>query len=186
MGAFRRAIAFPGGVVAMLSRSARIGFRSVTVVMSIALTILILTVATLPRATVAADNHPLFIRGYVFDNAGHKIAGAAVTVTMYNGATPGVSNATTSSSSPLGYYNLIFNAGEWATGNTVQVVAQYHGGAQGLNDTLTANGAYSYQYENVTLPYEIPQFGSTAGLLVAAGLVGLVAAVVLVWRRKVK
>lgn len=127
------------------------------------------------------------VRGYVYDSAGHKIANADVTVTMYNDTTKlSVVKTGTSSSSPLGYFSVDFAVGEWATGETITVVAQYQGGSQGVNGTATADGSNMYQQEDVHLTYEIPQFGNTTGLLVTAGLVGIVAAVALVWIRKAK
>ena len=163
---------------------AQIGLRSVVVTLSAALGVLVLAIAVLPSASLAADNHTMNIRGYVFDDHGNRIANAQVTVTMYAGATPGVSHTATSGASPKGYFSVNFLQGEWATGNTVQVVAQYQGGAQGVNHTLAVNGANFYEWENVTLPYEIPQFGGTTGLLLTAGAIGVVASVVLVWKRE--
>ena len=159
---------------------AQIGLRSAVVVLSVVLTVLVLAVAILPGASVAADQ-PLNVKGYVYDDHGNKIANADVTVTI-----SGVSKTDTSDSSPLGYFSVIFAPNEWADGNTVQVVAQYQGGTQGLNDTVKAKGTDFYVWENVTLPYEIPQFGNATGLLVTAGLVGVVACVALVWRRTAK
>ncbi len=172
-----------GSAEAMSMHSTRIGLRSAVIALSAALGVLVLAAVLVPSASLAADNHTMNIRGYVFDNHGNKIADAQVTVTMYRGATPGVSHSTTSSSSPKGWFNVNFVEGEWATGDTVLVVAQYQGGAQGTNHTLAVDGANFFEYENVTLPYEIPQFGSTAGLLVTAGIIGVVASVVLVWKR---
>jgi hypothetical protein len=173
-------------VVALSREVARIGLRSAIVVLSVVLTVLVLAVAFLPRPSAAADDHPLLVNGYIYDNAGHKIANADVVVTMYNGATPGVSKTDTSSSSPLGYFSVNFGVGDWATGNTIWVVAQYQGGTQAVNHTVTANGIYMFQWENATIPYEIPQFGNTTGLLLTVGLVGVVAAVAVVWRRSAK
>jgi hypothetical protein len=166
---------------------ARIGLRSAIVILSAVLTVLVLAVAILPSASVADDSHPMQVKGYVYDDHGNKIANADVTVTMYNGLVAGVSKTATSSSSPKGFFSVNFALGEWATGNTIQVVAQYQSGTQGLNDTVTANGVNFFQWENVTLPYEIPQFGNnTTGLLLTAGLIGVVAVVALVWRRSAK
>lgn len=183
----------PGYAMAMSGRSTRIGLRSSIVVLSTVIGVLVLAVAVLPSSGAADDNHTMNVRGYVYDNAGRKIANADVTVSMYNGATLVKSNSTTSRASPAGYFSVNFHPGEWATGNTVLVVAQYQGGLQGVNDSKdadppwTVDGAKFFVWENVTLPYEIPQFGNnTTGLLVTAGLVGVVASVVLVWRRKGK
>ena len=166
---------------------ARIGLRSVAVVLSVVLTVLVMAVAILPSASVADDNHTMNVRGYVYDDHGNKIANADVTVTMYDGETAGVSKTATSGASPKGYFSVNFASGEWATGNTILVVAQYKGGLQGSNDTAPpVDGANFYEWENVTLPYEISQFGNMTGLLVTAGLVGVVACVALVWRRTAK
>ena len=164
---------------------ARIGLRSAVVVLSVVLTVLVLAVAILPSASVAADTHPMNVRGYVYNNVGHKVANADVTVTMYN-VTPGVSKTDTTSSSPLGYFSVDFEIGEWATGETILVVVVYQGVLQGYNDTAVANGINMYTWENFTSPYEISQLGNTTGLLLTAGLVGVVAAVGVVWIRKVK
>jgi hypothetical protein len=110
---------------------------------------------------------------------------------MYNGATPGVSKSETSSSSPLGFFSVEFASGEWATGNKILVTALYPGNLQGTNGTdalplVIVNGDNFFTWKNVTLPYDIPQFGNMNGLLLTAGLVGVVACVALVWRRKAK
>lgn len=165
---------------------ARIGLRSAVVVISVVLTVLVLAVAVLPRPSAAADDHPMNVRGYVYNNVGIKVANADVTVTMYNGGTPGVSKTDTSSSSPLGYFSVDFAVGDWATGNTIWVIVVYQGAPQGDNHTAIANGNYMYTWENFTSPYEIPQFGNTTGLLLTAGLVGVIAAVAVVWIRKAK
>jgi hypothetical protein len=164
---------------------ARIGLRSAVVVLSVVLTVLVLAVAILPRPSAAGDGHPMNVRGYVYNNVGLKIANADVTVTMYN-VTPGVSKTDTTSSSPLGYFSVDFEIGEWATGETILVVVVYQGVLQGYNDTAVANGINMYTWENFTSPYEISQLGNTTGLLLTAGLVGVVAAVGVVWIRKVK
>jgi hypothetical protein len=164
---------------------ARIGLRSAIVVMSTVLTVLVLAVAILPRSTSAADDHPMNVRGYVYNNSGHKVPNADVTVTMYNGATPGTSKNDISNS--LGYFSVDFDPGQWATGNTVRVDVVYNSVPQGYNDTAVVNGVYMWTWENFTSPYEIPQLGNnTTGLLVTAGLVGIVAVVALVWIRKAK
>jgi hypothetical protein len=164
---------------------ARIGLRSTAVVLSVVLTVLVLAVAILPRPSAADDGHPMNVRGYVYNNMGLKIANADVTVTMYN-VTPGVSKTDTTSSSPLGYFSVDFDIGEWATGETILVVVVYQGVLQGYNDTAVANGINMYTWENFTSPYEISQLGNTTGLLMTAGLVGVIAAVGVVWIRKVK
>jgi hypothetical protein len=164
---------------------ARIGLRSAVVVLSVVLTVLVLAVAILPRPSAASDNHPMNVRGYVYNNVGLKIANADVTVTMYN-VTPGVSKTDTTSSSPLGYFSVDFAIGEWATGETILVVVEYQGVPQGYNDTAVANGIYMYTWENFTSPYEISQLGNSTGLLLTAGLVGVIAAVAVVWIRKAK
>ena len=171
----------------MSNRSARIGLRSAIVVISTVLVVLVMAVAILPKPTAAADSHPMNVRGYVFDNAGHKIANANVTVSMYNSTTESnLTKTSTSSSSPLGYFSVDFGVGEWATGETVWVIAEYKGDSQAVNHTATANGIRMFTWENATFPYEIPQFGSMTGLLLTAGLVGVVACVAVVWRRKAK
>jgi hypothetical protein len=128
------------------------------------------------------------VRGYVYDDHGNNVAGANVTVTMFAGATEGVSKTATSSPSPKGYFSANFPSGEWATGDKIRITAEYKG-LQALNGTDTppvviVDGNNFYTWKNVTFPYEIPQFGNMTGLLVSAGLVGMVASVALVWRRK--
>ena len=164
---------------------ARIGLRSAVVVLSVVLTVLVLAVAILPRPSVAGE-HPMNVRGYVFNNAGIKIANADVTVTMYNGGTPGVSLTDTTSSSPLGYFSVDFPVGDWANGNTIWVVVVFEGVPQGDNHTAIADETYMYTWENFTSTFEIPQFGNATGLLLTVGLVGIVAAVAVVWIRKAK
>ena len=176
----------PRIAMAMTMCSTRIGLRSAMAILSAVLAVLVLAATLLPAGSVADDYHTMIICGYVYDDHGTKVAGADVTVTMYSGGNPGVSHSTTTGTMPKGFFSVTFDSGEWATGNTAQVVAQYHSGAQGVNATLTVNGADMLEWENATLPYEIPQFGSTIGLLLTAGILGVVASVVLVWRHKSK
>ena len=168
----------------------RIGLRSAIVVLTVVLTMLVMAVAILPSASVADDNHTMNVRGYVIDNHGNKVAGANVTVTMFNGGTEGVSKTATSDVSPKGYFSVNFPSGDWATGNKIRITAEYKG-LQALNGTDTppvviVNGNNFYTWKNITFPYEISQFGNMTGLLVTAGLVGVVASVALVWRRTSK
>lgn len=165
-----------------------IGLRSSVVVLSAALMVLVLAVAIVPRSSVAADDHPMQIKGYVYDNAGHKVANADVTVTIYSGATPGAFGTDTSDS--VGYFTVDFAKGQWATGDKVLITAEYKS-LQASNGTdatpvVILNGNNFFAWKNVTFPYEISQLGNMTGLLVTAGLVGVVAAVAVVWRRKAK
>jgi len=138
--------------------------------------------------SAAYDYYPLagplapvtkLIFGYITDDAGNPLMGASVSVTIIHGEITIVTKATVTDAN--GYYAITLEPGQWEAGFTIQLTIQY-GTAQ---ETVTApcDGSTSqevdYQY-----PYEIPQFGSLIGFLVAGLLVGIVAVVLLKRGRK--
>jgi len=134
----------------------------------------------------AQDSYPLAsptsgftkkITGIVRDFAGNPLSGANVVVTMMDGET--VVSMKSDQTDSNGTYEVSFPWLEWDVGYSIEVTAIFNG-AEESNSTVA--DATVGQEVNVTYPYEIPQFGSLLGLLLAAALVG-VTGVVLLRRR---
>ena len=155
--------------------------RSASVVLSAALVLLVLAVAFVPAAT-EAGSHPKQVRGYVYDQTGRKVADAQVTVTMKDGETQ--ISAKTDTSDSTGYFSCSFGTTEWYIGNRIVVTATYQS-LQATNSTEVYCDDAFFQWENVTFPYEIPEFGGGfVGLLITGLLLGAVAVGALVFVRR--
>ena len=154
--------------------------RTVLVAFSFAALLLAMAMLMVPATTKAAT-HTKDVRGYAYDAAYRPIEGAQVTVTMFISA----GNPRTILSEPtsaLGFFNIQFQDAEWEVGDIIQVIASFGGDKSDANETIATNGFL--QWLNATaFEFEIPQFGSTAGLFLTAGLIGVLAVTVLFWRR---
>ena len=159
--------------------------RPVLIASSFAAMLLVLAMFMVPVTTQAAT-HTKDVRGYVYDADYRKIGGADVTVRMLDSDLNqrSIHNELSSSEpSTKGYYNLQFENAEWEITDTIQVIATYNSQQTDPNTTVATNAFF--QWLNATaFEFEIPQFGSTFGLLLTAGIIGVVAVTVLVWRRR--
>jgi hypothetical protein len=132
-----------------------------------------------PSETAAAS-HTKDIRGYAYDSQYNRIPNIWITVTVLN---PGNPVSRSEYTDDNGYFNVQFAATEWNQGRTVRVVATYKTD-QTTNETLILDNTY-FQWGNATaFSYEIPQFGSTAGMFLTAGVIGVVAVTVMFWKRR--
>jgi hypothetical protein len=153
------------------------GARIATFLM--AFTVLIACMAMVLPKTVSANAGPFIVDGTVTDSAGRPIVGAAVVIVMKNGATTIDTQSTTTDSA--GFYTADVGHDLWQAGFTVTSTATFNS-AQ-VSDTATV-GADPFMTIDLQYPFEIPQFGSVLGFVVAAGLVGVVAVVFLARKSK--
>ena|GEM_PF-4311295 len=135
------------------------------------------------------DNYPLteprygfakVVSGMIRDAGGRPIEGVGVVVVLLDGAT--VVATGVAETDAEGTYEVTFEWLEWDVGYTIEVTANY-GGNEEANTTVA--DSTPAQEVNITYGFEIPQFGSFAGLLLAILLVGAVGALFLV-RGRVK
>jgi hypothetical protein len=161
------AVLFKYGSIARITT-----FLMVAAVLATALSMVV------PRS-VSAQVGPHPVDGFVTDQAGRPIEGADVSVVMKNGAT--LVDTQTFTSLSNGFYAVTFGDGMWAPGFTIISTATFNS-AQQSNSTLCTDDFQ--QHIDIKFPYEIPQFGSIIGFVVAAALVGVVAVVFLA--RKIK
>lgn len=133
------------------------------------------------RVATAAPIGPLIILGTVYDSAGNPLEGAHLVVTDLNTL---VSDSTDSMSG--GFYTLsIPGGGGWDIGDTIQVVATSPGeDEKTVTQVVPADAESSGMTIDVHFGTAIPQFGTTIGMAVAAGLVGVVAVVTVGVRRQ--
>ena len=165
----------------MSSREKAHDLRPVLIAFSFAAMLFALAMFMVPATTQAAT-HTKDVRGYVYDAQYRTIEGADVTVTMFiSESNPRTVHSELSNAA--GYYNLQFQDAEWEIGDTIQVIATFSGQQSDPNETAATNAFY--QWLNATaFEFEIPQFGSTVGLLLTVGIIGVVAVTVMFWRRR--
>lgn len=146
------------------------------------LTICALSVA-LPRSAQAGDSS-LLVWGYVTDSVGTPVEGAWVTMTDLN--TGKIRTATTDGTG--GYSNAgdEFGLSDWFVGDTMRVVATFNSqDSTPTNVVLTSENTGTGLIQiDTEFPYEIPEFGSFLGVMVALLAAGAVGAVFLSTRRK--
>ena len=166
----------------MTPREKTNSLRPVLIAFSFAAMLFALAMFMVPASTQAAT-HTKFVRGYAYDAEYRPIPGADVTVRMLDSENNerSIHNELTSSEPEWkGYYNLDFLSSEWEIGDTIQVIATYNSQQSDPNTTVASDAFF--QWVNATaFEFEIPQFGSTFGLLLT---VGIVAVTVLVWKRR--
>ena len=124
----------------------------------------------------------LTIQGTVYDSGGSPLDGADVVVTD---TTTHVSLDYVSFAG--GFYTLTFSAGDWGIGDTIRVVANVLGEEEKVNSSEVPADIESDSYAmtiDVHFGTAIPQLGSSVGMMIAAGLVGLVAVVAVGVRRR--
>ena len=132
--------------------------------------------------SVSAATMPKAVRGYITDSAGNPLEGALVVVNIRAQADYDTIRATDSYTSlSTGYYSISFGPSDWDVGDTIQVIATWESNQR---DNETAADGAAFQDVWVVFPFEIPQFGSLLGALVAIGAVGAVGAVFVVSKRR--
>lgn len=135
--------------------------------------VLVTSMAMAVPKGVSANVGPCIVIGYVTDSAGHPLAGASVVVVIKNGTqTVDTQSGTTQSD---GAYSITVATDVWKVGYDITATATYNS-AQASNSTVCTGGINTI---NIQYPYEIPQFGSILGFLVAGALIAFVAIVFL-------
>ena len=131
--------------------------------------------------TSNAGLFPKLVQGYVWDAAGTPLVDADVTVNIRRPDTS-IRATYTDSTDSGGVYSVSFGPGEWELGDTIETISTYLGNQESnTTDPITEEGP---QWVNVSYAFEIPEFGSTVGLMIAGALIGAVAVVTLVYHRK--
>jgi hypothetical protein len=137
--------------------------------------VLLAAMLAVPASVSADAPTPKWINGFVMDVMGRHLPNADVSITI---------DTTTHSeqADSDGFYSLQFQTTEWTIGSVIHIVATYNS-QQATNESATASAAI-VQWMNVTYPYEIPQFGSPLGLLLAGGFVAAVSIVLLTDKKR--
>jgi hypothetical protein len=158
--------------------------RAIVVIAIAAILMALPSIVMLGSDRGEAGLFPVNVRGYIMDLAGNKLQGANVTIEIIN-ETSGLTTKTLYYDSTLssGLYSVTFEGAYWDPGDTIKVTAKY-GGDTVINQTRVNDRPI--QYVNVTMSVEIPEFGSLFGLPTFVLSVGLVAAVIVVGRRRQK
>ncbi len=170
------------GVGYAVKRTMTYGRRCAVTLMVVA----IAAIALMPMfsQSVSAATVPKGVRGYVEDSVGNRLDGALVVVNIRAQADYDTIRATGSDTTGSdGYYSVTFAMGEWDIGDTIQVIATYDS-HQHSNETTADAGAIQDVW--VVFPYEIPQFGSLWGTMIAVGAIGAVGAIFVVYNKRRK
>ena len=129
----------------------------------------------------SAGDFPKLVLGYVWDAAGTPLEDADVTVNIREPDTS-IRATMTDQTDSGGQYTVTFAPEDWELGDTIETIAVYLGNQESnTSDPITSEGL---QWVNVSYAFEIPEFGSSAGLMIAGALIGAVAVVTLVYYRK--
>jgi len=142
--------------------------------------IIVLAMIVASRPSVAGDV-PKTVRGYIWDDAGRPMEGASVTVEIRN-PDNSVQSTDMDTSDSTGFYSVMFENNEWDAGDTINVTATWDSNQE--DNWTTALAGEVAQYVNVSFPFEIEEFGSAAGLLLAGGVIACVAVAFVVLRKR--
>lgn len=146
-------------------------WKPLAVVLAIGALLLVpMAAISLNDAHTLAVTGPLTVVGYVYDLSGQPLQGANVVVTVdRTGAT---SSGVTGSD---GSYQASpdFSTSEYDIGDTIRVVANYNSNEE-VNTSTVLEDLGLLQID-VHYTYEVPEFGTILGFLVATVLVGMIA-----------
>ncbi|HXK37152.1 MAG TPA: hypothetical protein VJ553_06240 [Candidatus Paceibacterota bacterium] len=133
--------------------------------------------------SVRAANSDLTVVGVVYDVGGVPLEDADVVITIVG--TPFARYAVTDSD---GQYTTPtdFNGTDYIVGDTIRVVASYNSQVTAPNETVIDSdmALYGATQVDVHYTYEIPEFGSLTGTVVAMSAIALVGAALFARRRK--
>lgn len=122
---------------------------------------------------------PKNVRGHVEDSGGNPLYGSNVMVIVKDGSDiRAVLYAVTDVS---GFYLVTFNQSEWNAGDTIEVSAT--NGSTTVTNTTEADN-YPYQDVNVFIVVEVPEFGHSIVLVLAASSAMIAVFGSAVWRRR--
>jgi len=146
-------------------------WKPLAVVLAIGALLLVpMAAISLNDAHTLAATGPLAVWGYVYDFSGQPLQGANVIVTVER--TGATSSGVTGSD---GKYQALpdFSTSEYDILDTILVVANYNSNTQ--DNTSTVVEDIGVLQVDVNYTYEVPEFGTLLGFLVAAVLVGMIA-----------
>jgi len=164
--------------------------RTMTHGRSCAITLMVVAIAAIAlmpmfSQSASAATVPKAVRGFIEDSVGNKLDGALVVVNIRAQADYDTIRETGSDTTGSdGYYSVTIAMGNWDVGDTIQVIATYESDQAPPNET--AADANAIQDVWVTFGYEIPQFGSLWGTMIAVGAIGAVGAVFVVHKKRRK
>jgi len=146
-------------------------WKPLAVVLAIGALLLVpMTAVSLNDAHTLTVTGPLAVYGYVYDFSGQPLQGANVVVTVVRtgATTSGVTDSDgkyqASPDIPQADYDI---------GDTIRVVANYNSNTQ--DNTSTVVEDLGVLRIDVNYTYEVPEFGTILGFLVASVLVGMIA-----------
>ncbi len=116
----------------------------------------------------AAGPANLTVYGWVYDSAGDPINGAGIVVEVRAGTFPTTSTTTDSD----GFYMVDFDDAVWNIGDTVRTTATYDTVEEWAEVPAEADTTVQI---DIHFAFEIPEFGSFPGVIIATVLVGSVA-----------
>jgi hypothetical protein len=157
------------------ARSARFAVVMTTVALAL------VTSALMASDGALAAIGPKQVKGYIWDNVGNPVEGAQVTVNILAQSDSSIRATLSEDSNAIGYYSMSFAMGEWDEGDMIEVLATYDS-IQEPNSTVATD--YPSQWVNVSFKFEIPEFGSYLGLLIAGGAIGIVGIAVVSMKRR--
>ena len=132
--------------------------------------------AALLPGSVHAGTLPYSIYGYVYDVDGTPVVGATVVVSVWDNDNEKTTLPSTETSGDGFYECAFFDGSIWDPDKPVEVTADTGTKQMTVTDTLVAGDSMQIDVDFRTL---IPQFGTTTGFAVAAGLVGIIAIMIL-------
>ncbi|MBE0517769.1 MAG: hypothetical protein IH630_00905 [Thermoplasmata archaeon] len=125
---------------------------------------------------------PKQVKGYIWDSAGRPADGTDVTINILRQSDSSIRATMSETVGASGYYSVSFDPDEWDIGDTIQVIATYESAQQPPVSVVATS--VPYQWANVTFLFEIPEFGSYLGLLLAGGAIGAVGIAVVAMKRR--
>ena len=137
---------------------------------------LVLLSAAITSDNVTAGSFPKGVVGVVRDSAGTPLEGADVTVNMLDGAGPTIRDTQTDTTDSDGQYAVTFALEYWEVGDTIDVIATYNAAEETNSSTADI---LPFNQVDITYAFEIPEFGSLSGILISAGILGIIASVAL-------
>jgi len=162
------------------SRRVGVSFAVVTVFSLLAMAFFM---AQSPNVSAAAD--PKYVMGYVKDSADRVLVGASIVVNIRDGASnTTVLSSKSATTTGAGFYSVGFLPAEWSVGDIIEVISDYSGNQIKVYSAATLLTLPFNHWANITYPYEIPEFGSTVGLIIGGVAIGVVGAIFLVVRKR--
>jgi hypothetical protein len=128
-----------------------------------------------------AATGPKAVRGYIWDDHGNLVEGADVTVNILAQSDSSVRATEADTTLADGEYFVTFSLDEWDVDDMIEVIATYNTVQEPNSTAATVSGL---QWVNVSFDFEIPEFGSYLGLLIAGGAIGIVGIAVVSMKRR--